>query len=66
MSEMFFEVFKCINQDLQYKSMKKKEVEKIRIQKGTEVYNRREENKNLYMEDARIIFKEGKVFYLPA
>lgn len=54
-----------INEDFQYKSMKKKEVEKIRIQKGTEVYNRREENKNLYMEDARIIFKEGKVFYLP-
>ena len=66
MSEMFFEVFKCINQDLQYKSMKKKEVETIRVQKGTEVSNRREENKNLYMEDARIIFKDGRVFYLPA
>ena len=55
-----------INEDFQYKSMKKKEVETIRIQKGTEVYNRREENKNLYMEDAKIIFKDGKVFYLPA
>lgn len=55
-----------INEDFQYKSMKKKEVEKIRVQKGTEVYNRREENKNLYMEDTKLIFKDGKVFYLPA
>lgn len=55
-----------INEDYQYKSMKKMEVEAIRIQKGTEVYNRREENKNLFMEDARIIFRDGKVFYLPA
>ncbi len=63
---LFSKPLTLINEDFQYKSMKKKEVEKIRIQKGTEVYNRREENKNLYMEDTKLIFKDGKVFYLPA
>ncbi|QFJ53378.1 hypothetical protein [Pseudobutyrivibrio xylanivorans] len=53
-----------INDDFQYRSMKKQEVEKIRIQKGAEIVNRREENKNLYMEDAKIVFKNGKVFYV--
>ncbi len=55
-----------INENFQYKSMKKQEVESIRVQKGAEVFNRREENRNLYMEDAQIIFKDGKVFYMPA
>ncbi len=53
-----------INEDFQYKSMKKHEVEKIRLQKGVEIVNRREENKNLYMEDAKVVFKNGKVFYV--
>ena len=55
-----------INDDFQYKSMKKYEVEKICIQKEIEVSNRCAENKNLYMENARIIFKDGKIFYLPS
>jgi hypothetical protein len=46
--------------------MKKHEVEKIRLQKGAEIVNRQEENKNLYMEDAKVVFKNGKVFYVSA
>lgn len=54
-----------INDDFQYKTIKKQEVENIRLQKAAEVYNRRFEN-NLFVEDAKIIFKDGKVYYLPA
>ena len=55
-----------INEDFQYKSMKKQEVESIRVQKGVKIIDRREEVRDLYMEDAKVIFKNGRVFYVPA
>ena len=57
--------FAWINNDIKYKRMEKGESDIIREQKYTQIFNLQEQCNNLYLEDARIIFKYGKIFYLP-
>lgn len=47
-----------------FKKMSKKEVVNIRNQINTQVENRLKATRDLFDEDVRVVFKDGKIFYL--
>lgn len=53
-----------IDEGHNYKKMSKNEVVNIRNQVNTQVENRLTATRDLFDEDVRVVFKEGKVFYL--
>ena len=53
-----------IDEGLNYKKMSKNEVVNIRNQVNTQVENRLTATRDLFDEDVRVVFKDGKVFYL--
>jgi len=53
-----------IDEGHNYKKMSKNEVVNIRNQVNTQVENRLTATRDLFDEDVRVVFKDGKVFYL--